>query len=416
MISNQLPNLFDLFEQLPDTRLRSEYNMAEICGGALVMSMLKCGSRNNYNNVKRSSIFCQNFETAFDIFLPHADSFDDVFRKLPPKHLENVRTQLVKHLLENKSLRSERLFTGQYLIAVDATGMSSFTERHCPYCLTKTSKNGVTSYFHYVLEAKLITPSGLAISLASEFVENQAERNFNKQDCEQKAFKRIAEKIKKTFPRLPICLLADGLYPNKKVFDLCEKFNWSFIITLKDKTLKSFQEEVNLLKCKVKGRKEVKEDKHNIISRKYQYLNDIEYKNNKYTWASCIETVTNKKTQKLTEKQFVYITNIEQSLENIVETISSGRLRWIIENQGFNTQKNAGYELEHKFSRVNYNAMQNYYLILQIAHLINQLIEKSNTIILLLKVDSKMTIKNLWSLLLAYLRFFVHNSTEIYKE
>jgi len=84
----------------------------------------------------------------------------------------------------------------------------------------------VVTYFHYVLEAKLVTSTGLAISLASKFIENDPGRDYEKQDCEQKAFVRLAAKIKKYFPRsinfhafhlLPCrtiinCLLTDRTY------------------------------------------------------------------------------------------------------------------------------------------------------------------------------------------------------------
>ncbi|MDA3867490.1 MAG: hypothetical protein PF489_12190 [Salinivirgaceae bacterium] len=85
----------------------------------------------------------------------------------------------------------------------------------------------------------MVTSSGLAISLASEFIENLHRSDYEKQDCEQKAFGRLAVKIKKYFPRLPICILADGLYPNKTVFSICRGYNWGFIITLKDGNLKA---------------------------------------------------------------------------------------------------------------------------------------------------------------------------------
>jgi len=41
----------------------------------------------------------------------------------------------------------------------------------------------------------------------------------------------------------------------------------------------------------------------------------------------------------------------------------TGRLRQKIENEGFNDQKNQGYALEHKFSRVSFPAMKNYKFI-----------------------------------------------------
>ena len=40
-----------------------------------------------------------------------------------------------------------------------------------------------------------------------------------KQDCETKAFKRLAEKIKKQYPRLQILISGDALYANKTVLD-----------------------------------------------------------------------------------------------------------------------------------------------------------------------------------------------------
>ena len=51
----------------------------------------------------------------------------------------------------------------------------------------------------------------------------------------------------------------------------------------------------------------------------------------------------------------------------------AGRLRWKIENEGFNTQKNLGYNLEHKYSRISFVATRNYYQCMQLTHLIEQL-------------------------------------------
>jgi hypothetical protein len=55
-----------------------------------------------------------------------------------------------------------------------------------------------------------------------------------------KAFPRLAEKINKMFPRLPICITADGLYPNQTFFSICKLNQWSFIVTFKDGNLVSY--------------------------------------------------------------------------------------------------------------------------------------------------------------------------------
>jgi hypothetical protein len=370
--------------------------MAEAVSGVLFMHIFRAGSRNGHNNGRREANFRKNIFRYFGIALPHADSSDDVLRQLLPDELETLKAYLVSGLIEQKIFRKFRLFGKNYLIAVDATGIATFDKRHCEHCLMKTSKNGVITYFHYVLEAKLVTSSGFAISIASEFVENLAGRDFDKQDCEQKAFQRLAPRIKKFFPRLPICLLADGLYPNNTVFDICEKYGWHFIITLKDGSLKTFQEEVGLLMGTSRKLSVCKADRYTRTTLDYRYLNNIEYDGRNFSWVECRETIHSLKGSPPVETRFVYITNISQSNETVVQTANMGRLRWKIENEGFNTQKNLGYELAHKFSRTSYTAMQNYYRLMQIAHMIVQLVERAREVIELKEEHSKQTWIDLW--------------------
>ena len=64
---------------------------------------------------------------------------------------------------------------------------------------------------------------------------------------------------------------------------------------------------------------------------------------------------------------------------NTVITLANegGRLRWKIENEGFNVQKNGGYELEHAYTR-NPISSKVFYYLLQIAHIIAQLTERGS--------------------------------------
>lgn len=385
--------------------------MAEILTGALFMFIFKETSRNAFNNDRRETQFRKNFYQYFRLNLPHADAVDDVLRTIEPKQLEILKAELVSHLIEQKLFRKFRFLGKHYLVAVDATGIATFKKRHCSQCLTKTSKNGVTRYYHYVLEAKLVTSSGLVISLASEFIENPTGGDYEKQDCEQKAFGRLAVKIKKYFPRLPICILADGLYPNNTVFSICEKYKWQFIITLKDDCLKTFNQEVQLLKPMALKRDICKANKTSRIKLEYYCLNNIEYDKRNFSWVECNETILPKNNNPPSVQRFTYITNIRQTVDNLVTTADSGRLRWKIEDEGFNTQKNLGYELEHKYSRVSYTAMQNYYQILQIAHMINQFVERSKEIVGLMMEHSKQTMVDLWKKLIAYLTMIPYQTT-----
>jgi hypothetical protein len=97
--------------------------------------------------------------------------------------LAQLKHALVKTLWEKKVLHKYRRFGRWFVVAVDATGVVSFSEPHWEHCLHRTSQTGKTTDFHNVLEAKLITATGFAISLATEWIVKPA-GEYDKQDCE----------------------------------------------------------------------------------------------------------------------------------------------------------------------------------------------------------------------------------------
>ena len=386
--------------------------MAAILFGGLSLFLFKAGSRNQLNNHRSDGYFSKHYHQLFGVKLPHQDTVNEVLCALSNSELEQSRMDLMSELFEQKWLREYRLLGKYYTVAVDATGVVSFDKPHCPHCLTKKSKNGKTTYFHYVLEAKLVTSTGLAISLANEWIENPT-GEFNKQDCERKAFVRLAAKLKKQYPRLPVCILADGLYPYENAFKICEENEWKFIFVLQDNSLKTVQEDLTLTRRKKPAAEHYTVNKGWRVKQEFRYQTAIEY-HNKYTlnWIQCIETQNKLKQKETNTPQppehtscFEYVTNIIPQSDNIIAIASSGRLRWKIENEGFNTQKCGDYELEHKFVRTSYNGLKNYYSLLQIAHAINQLVEKGKFITEILKLRPKETVHNLWCKLKGYMTF-----------
>lgn len=85
-----------------------------------------------------------------------------------------------------------------------------------------------------------------------------------KKDCETKAFKRLAEKMKKAFQRLPIILLADSLYASEPVMDICRNNHWEFIIRYKAGSIPSIMEEYERIPEKE-------------TSGHAEFINDIDY-------------------------------------------------------------------------------------------------------------------------------------------
>jgi hypothetical protein len=76
------------------------------------------------------------------------------------------------------------------------------------------------------------------------------------------------------------------------------------------------------------------------------------------------------------ESEWSWVTSLDVNHKTVVEVAThGGRTRWRAENEGFNTQKNSGLNLEHAYRHTCWAA---YYFLLQIAHLLLQLVEKGS--------------------------------------
>ena len=409
VLKRHYPNFNQLLESIPDHRQRSSYQVAELLMAGLSMFIFKRGSRNN-TDCGASGNYEANYITVFGMRLPVMDTVDVFLRGLEPDNLETLKATLVSKLIEKKVL-SKWKYNGHYIVAVDGTGIYSFDYEPFEGCPYKESKNGKKSWQVYVLEAKLLCGNGLSISLATQWLDNK-ENISDKQDCELTAFARLAQKIKQQWPRLPIILTADALYVNAPVFDICSNNGWPFIITFKEGTLKTVWKTIGLLyDLQVADNKQEKIISKDSKGWKYEtgmYINELKYQHHTLNW---IEYTSGYKGEPPIDR-FVHITNMTITKDNIWQMSNHGRLRWCIENEGFNTQKNNGYKLQHKYSRTSPTAMKNYYQLLQIAHLINQLTEK------LLRVKDqikagKLTWKAIWEDIMADMKKQVINISEL---
>jgi len=88
---------------------------------------------------------------------------------------------------------------------------------------------------------------------------------------------------------------------------------------------------------------------------------------------------------------------------NIADLLLAGRARWLIEDH-FNTQKNRGGSLHHKFSRNNFNAIKNWHNTRQLAYMIKELVKYSIEVQELAK-SKKLTWKELWEIINGFLYF-----------
>ncbi len=322
-----------------------------------------------------------NFERLFGVAsAPHGDTLNYTFSSLKPQQVQECVTRLVEILIRKKVLARNRLLDQYYVIAIDGTGLYSFSDRHCEHCLTRTHQ-GKTTYYHYVLEAKLVTWDGFSFSLMSEFIENP-QANPSKQDCELNAFHRLAARLKQRFPRLPICLSLDGLFACGPVFQRCQDYHWRFVIVLKEDGLPSvYNEFVGLAKLQPEEKLKERIVKPVEINRRFRWVNGIQYCDSKGRehLLNAIELhETKSEDGQLKTTRFLWLTDLSINNGNVrILAQNAGRDRWKIENQGFNSQKQGGFALEHLYSH-DYTAAKVFYFLLQMAHLFFQLMIACN--------------------------------------
>lgn len=291
-----------------------------------------------------------------------------------------LRKKVINRLIRMKMLDEARL-QGRLVVAVDGSGYLVFNEKHCEHCLTQRHGEK-TLYMHQILEAKVLGPAQTVFSIGTEYIDNRDTANTPKgaseervkQDCELKAMRRLASTLRSDFPQLRMCLSGDGLYACGEGFQIAKDYRFDYMFTFKPGRLPSLWEEFQSLLA-VGTNPSVEETMPDKTRRVYQWVElrytDSDKREWSFTGIYCQEFVVGKE-----KSEWAWVTSLKVDREKVVKVATNGgRERWRIENEGFNTQKNSGMNLEHVYSHKNWSA---YYLLLQIAHLLVQLVEKGS--------------------------------------
>ena len=390
------PELFSMFGNVADPRHISyiDYSARTMLGTMYYKSIAGIPSMREMTRNFNDDVVCENLYKFMGDekkdYLPHGVTENEFLAKLNPKELEKIMQKIVYSMIRRKTFEDARILR-KWLVVVDATELDEGFQKKNDYylsrCYNKGTDNEFIKYHRSVLEAKIYFGNNLICSIASETIENSEEYlnqsdDTVKQDCESKAFVRLAAKIKEKFPRLPIIIVADGLYVTQNVLQICKENRWDYIIRYKEGGAPSIAMEYQSLP-----------EKETIGA-------DIEYQNKIMFGDFDVNLIyyKEKRIEKGAEKEikFAWITSIKITKKNAGKIVSAGRKRWKIENQGFNRQKHWQGNIGHACSW-NENAQKNHYLMEQIADFMKQLYEY----FFLEKNEIKKTQKNISSELLA---------------
>jgi len=377
LVHHSFPWWWQALDQLTDPRDGPRYPMRQVQTLAVLMFACRIRSLRALDEVADDARFRDNwcvFSRARRDTVICSHQMTNVLAAMDPEEIAALRPRLIKALQRQKQL-PDALLLGHLMMVSDGTGIFSSSEFHCDRCLTQTHPDGSKTYLHNVLETKVITGSGLALSVMTEMQLNPADGHYDKQDCEAKAFQRLLPRLKEEFPQQPIAHLLDAGYCNGPVFKAIEAVHHKFVCCFKPGSIPTLYEEALTLRALNPQNRIVHTagPKRRPVVREYTWVNDLEYQGLRLDFVLCRETVDGKTTT------FAWLTNFHVDRDNVIPIAQGGRNRWTIENEGFNEQK-TGYELEHFCDCQDLEVMTCLYLLLQIAHLFMQLLARSNLI------------------------------------
>jgi len=280
--------------------------------------------------------------------LPYWETINKYLEKLKPQELQDIIHELVKSSYAAGHLRKQE--SGKnWQVIIDGTQIYSsrkeLDEKSLFRVHNRGTEKGYTEYY-YVLKAKRVLGPNILVSIMTEFVENTDGKEAEKQDCERKACYRLMDRLKKEFPHLPVCLSADSLYACENFFKKCQENGWHYMIRFKEGSIPVIADEFEKLK-KIEGNRREQKLREGICW--HDFITGIYYDGYRINMVGYVK---------------------EKKME-MKRGPGKGKK---IENEGFNTQKRYGYHLEHLFSK-NYQAIKNHYFLMQIGHMIAQVME-----------------------------------------
>ena len=383
-----LPTLLKQLRKIADIRQpkKVKHKLTVVLLYGLLSFVLPMSSRRQANRELSRPAFLHTLQELFPELesLPHADTLHRVLSTLEVEHLEQTHMEVVRYLIRSKKCR-RYLLSGRYPIAIDGTQKlvrdgqwwdEEWLERR-----GRTAEGEWVQQYVYVLEANIVLPNGVTLPLLSEFLSySEGDPDDHKQDCELNAFYRLAKRLKGYFPRLPILVLLDGLYPKGPLMRQCDEYGWSFMIVLPKKCLPSVWEEIEGL-SRYQGHQQ-KSQHWRGRRQRFWWRNDIHYSYDRdrqhltvhvlgcdETWTEIDPDSAEPITQQSTH---VWLSSQRLCRDNVHERGNlGGRRRWGIE-LSFQIEKHQGYYYEHAFSYT-WNAMRGYHYLMRLAHLLNAL-------------------------------------------
>jgi hypothetical protein len=369
------PKLNDWLNGLPDPRLQEMcvYTAAHLWWQIIATFLSRKGSRNGFDQERQSGEAAWNQgrlcgQTAEDPRFgghPTVTCSDNAARhasRVDPELVAQIPVLMFRDLLERRTFDAARLFDRWYVLVVDGS-----VKEKCREGFGEGGKSSTSdARYRYVLQLSVVGPEGTLFPLMHEEMDVRHPET-DKEDCELKSFARLSQRLKKEFPKLPICLVADALYCCQAIVAACQRFDWKYVLTLKEgRQPTTWDETIRLLPLNRTNRL-----RRLLGQGGHEGQQDFRWVENVMLGQHQTNVILQGEiTTAPSATLYAYVTNFSNLTPQRVAVVvnSAGRERHLIEDT-FNTQKNNGIGLEHVFC-ANAAASKNYYTMMQVAQVL----------------------------------------------
>lgn len=361
------------FMQIRDhRRANSTYRLADLLRSAFALFSLKSPSLLCFR--EQTTVERENLQAIYQIgAIPGDTQMRAGLDPVDPKPLREVFATLFETLNHAGVVQEYRYWRDCVLVSVDGVEHFSSTKIHCRHCLTRTLRNGTTSYRHAGLAAVMVHPAQEEVfPLDFEPVLNAD--GAKKNDCERNAAKRLCASLKERYPDLPLILVEDALYANAPHIRQIRGYGWHFILNVKPDSHASLERQ--FAGRRLTGQvKELRQTDPQGVQHYFAWTSSLE------VCDSAPDVKVNYLLYEQTDKRgqvtrWTWITDLPLNARTVEPVMRGGRGRWKIENETFNTLKNQGYHFEHNYGHGTNNLATVLALLMLLAFTVDQMLQR----------------------------------------
>ncbi len=383
-----IKQLKNCFEKIPDHRAKNiTFPLSDVLLSGYAVFSLKCKSLLQFDEKRKDEEELKNIKSIFKVQKVPCDSqMSNILDAVDPDELRPAFTALFARLQRGKTLEKMIYLEDYYLLSIDGIEAYSSEKTFSEKCLSRKRRGGSIEYYQQFLGAVIVHPERKeVIPLCPEMIVKQD--GTCKNDCERNASKRFLKKFRNEHPHLKTIVIEDALGANAPHIKELQRHNCRFIIGAKPVGNK-FLFNIIAKELSATSNNVVDFEIEKIVTRnpngglmkkpkkvlhKFRFMNKISLnESNRDVKVNFLDYwEIDGKTGKV--KHFSWVTDIDVKKENCYQLMRSGRARWKIENETFNTLTNQDYNLKHNFGLGKMNLGTNFILLMMLAFLVDQI-------------------------------------------